>query len=491
MFVRSMRRGRQICHVITTSVAQLEAIIVNDDGWEHFSESREDVARAFEKAGLTHHTLLLLGKDDGASHRDWRTWSVGCLPADSPMYIIHTTAVFISCASRSHLIRSIEHGHARVDQLTVFRERTSVRCQAIPTAKPVSIVLLRDSFVSLQLYGTVFIVTSVYDATLALHPHPHQEASILNMKRRRLMRKITVLGSIVLSVLILSALGFADEGEQHRKGTHMKVSGVVSKVQSGLVTVKTPWGTMTFTSATGPQKLEVGEEVEMQVNENNAVIDVHRKGAPAHFHRYVTGNFTYTAPDRKEIKLWTPEGEKTFDVQSGRSKMSTLEEGTPVTIELNEAGKVIDIHRFTVEMTFDEHPRTKPGYVIQVDGTVSKIQSGVIYVKTPAGQYTISAKTAPADAAVGDEVSLWVNEENMVIDHHGKEKHKKGTHRLIFGKLIYVGRTKDQIKLQTPEGEKVFPLERMEVKTKPIAEGSHIVVELNEEGTVVDLRKAQ
>jgi hypothetical protein len=79
----------------------------------------------------------------------------------------------------------------------------------------------------------------------------------------------------------------------------------------------------------------------------------------------------------------------------------------------------------------------------------------------------------------------------MVIDHHGAAKHMKGTHRLIFGKLIYAGLTKKEIKLQTPEGEKVFPLERMEVKTKPIAEGSQIVVELNEDGMVIDLRKAQ
>jgi uncharacterized protein YuzE len=248
---------------------------------------------------------------------------------------------------------------------------------------------------------------------------------------------------------------------------------------------------MTFSSSTGPHKLKVGEEVEMQVNENNAVIDVHRKGEKSHSHRFVSGNLTYTSSDKKEIKLWTPEGEKTFDVQTGRSKMSSLEEGAPVTIELNEAGKVIDIHRFTVEMAFAEHPRTKPGYVIQVNGTVTKIESGLIYVKTPTGQYTISAKTAPADAAVGDEVSIWLNEENMVIDHHGKEKHKAGTHRLIFGKLIYAGTTKNVIRLGTPEGVKEFPLERMEVKTKPIKEGSNIVVELNEEGTVIDLRKAQ
>lgn len=306
------------------------------------------------------------------------------------------------------------------------------------------------------------------------------------------MRKMMILGSMVLSLLMLAPYGFADEGGKHgTQATHMKVSGVVSKVQSGVTTVKTSWGSMTIASATGSQKLEVGEEVEITVNENNAVIDVHRKDEPARAHRYITGNLVYVGKMKKEIKLWTPEGEKVFPLERLEVKTGGIEEGALVTVELNEAGTVVDLYRMTVEMSFDEHPRTTPGYVIQVNGTVTKIQSGVIYVKTPAGQYTISAKTAPSDAAVGDEVSLWLNDENMVIDHHGKEKHMKGTHRLIYGKLIYTGKTKNQIKLQTPEGEKVFPLERMEVKTKPIPEGSQIVVELNEEGTVVDLRKAQ
>lgn len=306
------------------------------------------------------------------------------------------------------------------------------------------------------------------------------------------MRRMIIVGSMVLSLLMLAPYGFAEEGGTPvGQATHMKVDGVVSKVQPGQVTVKASWGNIVISSATAPKNLKVGEHVEMQVNENNAVIDVHRKGQKGHSHRYITGNLAWASPDKKEIKLWTPEGEKTLDVQSGKSKLSAFEEGAPVTVELNEAGNVIDIHRFTVEMSFAEHPRTKPGYVIQVNGTVTKIQSGLIYVKAPTGQYTISAKTAPSDAAVGDEVSLWLNEENMVIDHHGKEKHMKGSHRLIFGKLIYAGATKKVIKLRTPEGEKEFPLERMEVKTKPIKEGSNIVVELNEEGTVIDLRKAQ
>ncbi len=306
------------------------------------------------------------------------------------------------------------------------------------------------------------------------------------------MRKMMVLGSILLSGLMSAPYGIAAEGGATAKNaTHMKVSGVVSKIQTDLITVKTPWGQLKISSATAPKNLHVGEEVEMQVNDNNVVIDVHRKGDPVHSHRIVSGKLAYTSLDRKEIKLWTPEGEKNFDVQTGRSRLSGIEEGAPIAVELNEAGKVIDIHRMTVEIELDEHPHTKSGYHLTLDGVVTKIDSSLVYLKTPVGQYTINVKTAPADAAVGDEVTLWLNEENLVIDHHGKHKNKPGRHRLVTGKLIYAGLTKKEIKLWTPEGEKVFPLDRMEVKTKPIAEGSMVVVELDESGTVIDLRKAQ
>ncbi|HMS82173.1 MAG TPA: hypothetical protein PKD12_00810 [Nitrospira sp.] len=297
--------------------------------------------------------------------------------------------------------------------------------------------------------------------------------------------------AMFLSIVTGSPYGFADEGAAHgSKSTHMHVSGVISKIESGLTTIKTPWGRMTIASTATPKDLAVGDDVDMQVNENNTVIDVHRKGQKGHAHRYVTGNLVYASPDKKEVKLWTPEGEKSFDVQAGQSQLSIFQEGAPITVEVNEAGKVIDVHKFTVEMAFADNPRTRPGYGIQAHGVVEKIQSSLIFIKTPTGRYTVPATVAPSDAAVGDEVSLWINEEGLVIDHHG-EKRQAGMHRLIFGKLVYAGKGKKQIKLQTPEGERMFPLDRLEVKTKPIPEGSNIVVELNEDGTVIDLRKAQ
>ncbi|CAI4029706.1 hypothetical protein DNFV4_00124 [Nitrospira tepida] len=297
-------------------------------------------------------------------------------------------------------------------------------------------------------------------------------------------------GAMVLSLLLAASPALADEGGKHSHGpgTHMKVSGEVTAIQSDLITIKTPWGQMRVASKTAPKNLEVGEQVEMSVNENNVVIDLHRKGDPAHKHRFVTGKLAYASKDRKEIKLWTPEGEKTFDVQSGRSQLAGIEEGTPISVELNEAGKVIDIHKMNVEMTFDEQPKTKAGYHITVHGVVDRIQGPMVAVKAPGGDYWLNAKTLPKDIKAGDEITLWVNEENIVVDHHQKGHDK--AHRLVTGKLVYVGKMKKEIKLWTPEGEKVFPLERIEVKAKPIEEGSRVTIELNESGAVTDIWKA-
>ena len=56
--------------------------------------------------------------------------------------------------------------------------------------------------------------------------------------------KKTLIGLTLVNLLAFGSTVLADEGEQHPKATHMKVSGVLSKVESDLTTVKTPWGTM-------------------------------------------------------------------------------------------------------------------------------------------------------------------------------------------------------------------------------------------------------
>lgn len=126
-------------------------------------------------------------------------------------------------------------------------------------------------------------------------------------------------------------------------------------------------------------------------------------------------------------------------------------------------------------------------------GTVVKGSTGSLDVKTDDGATfqlnpNLSKRQGHAGLKEGDKVTFTLDENNTVIDMHAMGE--EGKHKFVTGKLIYVGQMKNEIKLKTSEGEVVFPLERLEVKTKPIPEGTLVTVELNEAGTVIDLHRA-
>jgi len=127
----------------------------------------------------------------------------------------------------------------------------------------------------------------------------------------------------------------------------------------------------------------------------------------------------------------------------------------------------------------------------KVTGVVTTVKGDLVTVKTKAGDQMLNQKSARrhghAEYKVGDEVTLVVDENNAVIEAH--HKGEEGHHHFYTGKLVYMGKMKKEIKLETIDGEKVFPLGRLEIKTRPIEEGEIVTVEVNEGGTVIDLHR--
>ena len=134
----------------------------------------------------------------------------------------------------------------------------------------------------------------------------------------------------------------------------------------------------------------------------------------------------------------------------------------------------------------------QPGGHKAIAGIVTQGPGG-LRVKTPQGNtYQLNEMDQRHELEPfkeGDEVTVTVDENNNVIDMHPKGQ--EVNHRFVTGKLIYVGKMKNEIKLQTPEGEKIFSLAHLETKTKGLAEGTPVTVELNEAGTVIDLHRAE
>lgn len=272
------------------------------------------------------------------------------------------------------------------------------------------------------------------------------------------------------------------------RDTTTKVKGVISQMRSGLITATTSWGHMTIQSD-ALTEAKVGDEITVWVNENNVVIDAYPKGAARPHHRWVRGNLTYTSGNQEAITLWTPEGKQDFIVKRNRSKFGSFAEGNPITVQLNDKGEVIDVHRqLELELAIAPMPHTGHGSRIKLEGVVTDIKSGLVFVQTSVGRYSLTTKTAPHDVTVGDTLMLSVSSNNVAVDHHAKGK--EGVHRLITGKLTSASRDLKEITLTTPEGERTFSVQHGETKLSGMKGGTLITIELNEAGDVIEIRKA-
>lgn len=128
----------------------------------------------------------------------------------------------------------------------------------------------------------------------------------------------------------------------------------------------------------------------------------------------------------------------------------------------------------------------------EIAGVVTQ-KGGRLVVTTPAGAThqlnpNLSQRHGHQPFKAGDEVTAVLDENNYIVDMHLKGE--AGTHQLVTGTLVHVGKTKKEIKLQTAEGEKIFPLVELGLKTKDLPNGTLVTVEVNEAGVVIDLHQA-
>jgi hypothetical protein len=134
------------------------------------------------------------------------------------------------------------------------------------------------------------------------------------------------------------------------KSGHQKVEGVVIEMKSGLYTVKTTTGsTLTLTEAAavrqGKAVPKVGDEMTLWVNEGNMVMDASLKGQPSKAPRFITGTLSSIDNGKSQMTLSTSEGERGYSLRPESRMFRDIAVGAEVTIEVNDTGEVIDIHK--------------------------------------------------------------------------------------------------------------------------------------------------
>ena len=164
---------------------------------------------------------------------------------------------------------------------------------------------------------------------------------------------VFIIPAVVLMTPLAAQSDPADPEEvAHMKAGHKKVEGVVTELKSGLIIVKSSTGaTLTLTEAAavrqGKPVPKVGDEMTLWVNEGNMVMAAYPKGQPGKAPRFITGKLISIDNGKSHMTLSTSEGERDYSLRPESRMFRDIAVGSEITIEVNNTGEVIDIHRDT------------------------------------------------------------------------------------------------------------------------------------------------
>ena len=126
---------------------------------------------------------------------------------------------------------------------------------------------------------------------------------------------------------------------------HVLLNGTVSKLKSNFIFFRTPVGVVNVNAKIGIKNAKVGQTMKLHIHHHTAAADLTPANGTAPTRRFITGPLEFSTAERTGVKLWTPEGEQSFPTDRGKAALTGAKEGSPITVELNGEGAVVDIHR--------------------------------------------------------------------------------------------------------------------------------------------------
>ncbi len=126
---------------------------------------------------------------------------------------------------------------------------------------------------------------------------------------------------------------------------HLWLTGTISKMKSNFIFFRTPIGIVNINAKIGIKNAKVGQALTLHMHDHHVVADLSASIDSALIRRFATGPLEFSSPDRTSVRLWTPEGEQIYPAELGRSALNGAREGTPITVELDGQGNVIEFHR--------------------------------------------------------------------------------------------------------------------------------------------------
>lgn len=320
----------------------------------------------------------------------------------------------------------------------------------------------------------------------------------------RLCRMFAVIG--MAGVLASAALSFADDQPSapddqtpvQSEATAVAVAddvtpsialkGSVWRTKPGIAFLKTPIGLLTLSSKTTLKDFRASQDVSFRIHGTHLAVDIRKRTDGSLVHRYLSGPIIRGTGDDKTLLRWTPDGEKSFHLGTHEQSLAGFRDGDVVTVEVDDTDTIIGLHDLQFDLQIGQIPANGSDAHLVLTGTISKLKSNFIFLRTPVGVVNVNAKVGIRNPKVGQTMTLRMHEQRLVADLSAPNT-AGAARRFVTGPLEFASPDHASVKLWTPDGERTYPADRGKALLTGVREGSPITVELNGQGNVVGFHR--
>jgi hypothetical protein len=195
----------------------------------------------------------------------------------------------------------------------------------------------------------------------------------------------------------------------------IQLRGSVWRTKAGIVFLKTPIGLLTLTSKTTLKDLKASQEVLFWVHERHHIVEIRKKADGSLVHRYLSGPMTPGTDAPRTLRWWGPEGDQTIHVGTQEERLTNYREGDPLTVEVDESNTIIGVHDLQFDLQINHTPPAGSDIQLLLSGTVSKLKSNFVFVRTPVGLVMLNSKIGVPRVKVGQALTVHIDHEHVTI----------------------------------------------------------------------------
>jgi hypothetical protein len=195
----------------------------------------------------------------------------------------------------------------------------------------------------------------------------------------------------------------------------IRLRGSVWRTKPGIVFLKTPIGLLSLSSKTTLKDLKASQEIRFWVHERHVFVEIRKREDNALVHRYLGGPMTSSTDEPGTLHWWGPDGDQAIHIGKLEERLTSYREGDPLTVEVDETNTISGVHDLQFDLQISQAPPSGSDVQLLLSGTISKLKSNFVFVRTPVGLVMINSKIGVPRVKVGQPITLHIDSGHVTV----------------------------------------------------------------------------